>query len=110
MTNWIMMFLLAGVFVMAGCSKAKPTAPVLQGVTVDLPKLREAFATATPDLQASVSEVTMGIRYGEYPRAFAGLDKLVNTPNLTEPQKKVVNDVIAEVKQLASKAATAPAQ
>jgi hypothetical protein len=106
--KWVTLFLLAGVLALAGCGKEKPKAPVKQGVTVDLPKLRAAFATASPELQTAVSEVAMGLRYSEYPRAFAGLDTLANTPGLTEPQKKIVGEVTAQVKEVASKAAASP--
>ena len=108
--NWMMMFLLAGVLALVGCGKEKPKAQVMEGVTVDVPKLREAFATAGPDLQASVSEVAMGLRYDDYPRVFAALAKLDSAPGLTEPQKKIVATVTEEVKQLASKAMAPPAR
>jgi hypothetical protein len=107
--NLVMLPVLVAVLALAGCGKHKAPAPVMQGVTIDLPKLREAFATASPELHASVSDVAMGVRYIDYPRAFVGLDKLANTPSLTEPQKKVVNELIEQVKQLASKAAAPPA-
>jgi len=106
--NWMMMLLFAGVLALIGCGKEQPAAPVVEGVTVDLPKLQEAFATASGDLQTSVSEVTMGVRYADYPRATAALGKLANAPGLTEPQKKVVGDITEQIKQLASKAPAAP--
>lgn len=109
-TEWMMMLLLAGVVALAGCGKEKPAATVMDGVAVDLPKLQEAFATASPELQTSVSEVRMGVRYGDYPRAFTALDKLANAPGLTEPQKQIVAQVAGQVKQMASKSATPPAQ
>jgi hypothetical protein len=108
--NWMMMFLLAGVLALTGCGKEKPKAQVMDGVTIDVPKLREAFVTAGPDLQSSVSEVAMGVRYTDYPRAFAGLAKLDSAPGLTEAQKKLVSQVTEQVKQLATKAAAPPAQ
>jgi hypothetical protein len=103
--NWMMMVLLAGGLALTGCGK-KPTPMPVSGV--DVPKLREAFATASPEIQVAVSEVTMGVRYGDYSRAFAALDKLAKAPNLSEPQKKIVAEVIEQVKQLASKAPAAP--
>ncbi len=106
--NWMMMFLLAGVLALTGCGKEKSAAPVVEGVAVDLPKLQEAFATASADLQNIVSEVTMGVRYADYPRATAALGKLANAPGLTEPQKKILTDITEQVKQLASKAPAAP--
>lgn len=108
--NWMMMLLLAGVLALAGCGKEKPAALVMEGVTVDLPKLKEAFATASPELKASVSEVGMGVRYNDYSRAFTALAKLDSAPDLTEPQKKIVSEVADQVKQLAAKAAAPPAK
>ena len=104
------MSLLAGVLALAGCAKEKPAVPVMDGATVDLPKLKEAFATASSELRVSVSEVAMGVRYMDYPRAFAGLAKLDSAPGLTEPQKKTVSEVTEQVKQLAAKAAAPPAR
>jgi hypothetical protein len=51
----------------------------------------------------------MGIRYNDYPRAFAGLAKLDSAPDLTEAQKKIVGEVTVQVKTLASKASGPPA-
>ncbi len=107
--DWMVLCLLAGVLALAGCSKEKP-APVMEGVAVDLPKLQETFSAAGADAQNAVSEVRMGIRYGDYARATAALNKLAGTAGLTEAQKKVVNDITEQVKQLASKAAAARSQ
>jgi hypothetical protein len=109
--NWMMMFLLAGALALAGCGKqAKPVASVADGVTVDVPKLREAFATAAPEVQTSVNEVVQGIRYTDYPRCFAALDKLGAAPGITEPQKKILSQVTEQLKQAAGKAAAPPTQ
>jgi hypothetical protein len=108
--NWMMMSLLAGVLALAGCAKEKAAVPVMDGVTVDLPKLKDAFATVSPEIRVSVSEVAIGVKESNYPRAFAALAKLDSAPGLTEPQKKIVATVTDEVKQLASKAAAPPAQ
>jgi hypothetical protein len=106
--NWMMMVLLTGGLALTGCGKEKPAAPVVGGVAVDLPKLQEAFATASAELQNSVSEVAMGVRYRDFPRATAALGKLANAPGLTEPQKKILSEITEQIKQMASKAATAP--
>jgi hypothetical protein len=108
--NWMTMCLLVGALSLTGCGKPKPADMVVAGVTVDLPKLREAFATASPELQTAVSEVGMGVRYSDYARALASLEKLVNTPGLTDPQKKIANEVTEQVKAMASKATAPPAQ
>ena len=102
--KWISIVLLAALISGAGCEKKAPPTPVFDGVTVDLPKLNQAFATAGPDIQPLVSEVTLGVRYSDYPRAFTALDKLAKTDGLTDPQKKIVAEVTAQVKALADKA------
>ena len=108
MTQWIVMCLLAGALALVGCGKSEPPAPVQQGVAIDLPKLSDAFANATPETQSLLSAVASGVRYGEYASALAALDKLAKIPNLNEAQKKIVTEVIEQVKQVASKAPTAP--
>jgi len=102
------MSLLAGALALAGCGKAKTEAPVQQGVAIDLPKLNEAFANATPELQNSVMAVASGVRYGEHAAALAALDKLAKAPGLTDAQKKIVSEVTEQVKAVASKAPAAP--
>jgi hypothetical protein len=107
--NWMTMCLLAGALALTGCGKQEPAPPVVAGVTVDLLKLRDAFATAGPEMQTAVSEVGMGVRYADYARALSALEKLASAPGLTGPQKKIANEVTEQVKALASKA-TAPPQ
>ena len=104
------MFLFAGVLALAGCGKPAPPAPVQQGVTVDLPKLQEAFAKASPELQSSVAAVAQGFRYGDYPASITALAKLDSAPGVTEAQKKVVAEVAGQIQQLASKSAAPPAR
>jgi hypothetical protein len=110
-TNGIALILLSGVLALAGCGKSKPAAgPMISGVTVEVAKLQQAFATASPDLQTAVDAVKMGVRYGDYAATLAELDKLANNPSLTEAQKKIVAEVAEQVKQVASKAAPPPTQ
>jgi len=108
--KWMFLCLFAGVLGLAGCGKKESAAPVVEGVSVDMPKLRETFATASPELQNSVSEVVMGVRYADYARAMAALDKLAAAPGLTEPQKKILGAVSEQIKALASKAPAPPAR
>jgi hypothetical protein len=105
-----MAFVLTGVLALAGCGKQQPPAPTREGITVNVPKLREAFATATPEVQATLSEVTMGLRYANYTAALDALGKLGNTPSITEAQKTAVNEVTEQIKQLANKDTRAPAR
>ena len=103
----------ATVIVSAGCSKSQktPPAPEFQGVQVDLPKLTAAFENSSQELKVAATQVSFNVRYQKYEDALMGLDKLVNDPNVTDAQKKVVNEVIDQVKKLAGAApAGAPAQ
>ena len=99
------MFLLAGLLALASCNKPTPPPPTQQGIALDLPKLKEAFASSGPEIQTQVATVLNGVRYEEFATALATLDKLAQTPGLTEPQKKIVTQVTEQVKQVASKAA-----
>ncbi len=93
--------------VLAGCGKKQPAiqpAYEINGVKVDVPKLQEAFASSPPEIQADVNQTTLNLRYGMYEKSLMALDRLINNPALNDNQKKVVNDVIEEMKQLIAKA------
>ena len=81
-----------------------PSTVEVQGVQVDVPKLDQAFATASPEILGLKNEAVQNIRYGFNEKALMALDKLVNDPGLTDPQKKVVNDDIEQMKQVLTKA------
>jgi hypothetical protein len=102
------------VLAVVGCTKAPPPpqAPSAAGVTIDLPKLRQSFPPPIKqDIGDSLDQASFGIRYGDFNKTLAELAKLAGNPSLTEPQKKAVNDVIAQVKQALEKgAAGKPAQ
>jgi hypothetical protein len=101
---------LAGSLALVGCGKKQTAVSEKQGITVDLPKLKESFANASPEAQANVTEVLQGARYGEYPRALAALEKLAAMPNLTEDQKTLISRVSDEIKQFVGKGAVPPAR
>ena len=101
----------SAILVSPGCSKSDqtPPAPQIQGVSVDIPKLTQAFQNSSDELKATMTQASFNVRYGKYEDALMALDKLVNDPNVTENQKKMVNQVIEQVKKLAGSTA-APAQ
>jgi hypothetical protein len=91
----------------ASCKKSdQPVAPTTEyyGVKVDWPKLETEFATSDQALQASASLAIRYIRYSEFPQAVAELERLSSNPKLTEAQKKVVNDLLEQTKQVIAKA------
>jgi hypothetical protein len=95
--------LVIGLLAGAGCKKAEdapgPT-PVYYGVRVDLPKLDTAFTNASADVQASAALAKQYIRYAELPKALAELGNLAANPTLTEMQKRVINDLTGQIKQV----------
>jgi hypothetical protein len=112
--NVLIVLSAATLFVASGCGKSNqtPQAPTFNNVTVDIPKLTQAFAEASPELKALATQAGFSVRYGKYEDSLMALDKLVNDANVNEAQKKVVNEVIEQVKKLANAApaAAAPAQ
>lgn len=95
-----------------GCKKKQSPSPpgTIQqyGVAVDLPKLDTAFPNASPGVQAAVMQVKNAYQRGQLPRMIMELDKLGNNPSLSEPQKKLVNDLIEQMRQVIAKS-TSPA-
>ena len=111
-TNYLLMILQAGVIAVAGCTKAQPPPQptTVNGMRLDVSKLRQAFADASPTLQRSVSAVTMPLRYGQKAEALAALEKLASSPDLTEPQKKAANELLEQLRQAVNQAPAKPAQ
>jgi len=98
-------WLAAGTLLLVGCGKQKAPPPPQYGeVTVDLPKLQQALAEASPEAKQSLALVVRNLRYGDYAKALMALDELSNNASLTEPQKKVVGEIIEQVKKLINQA------
>ena len=101
----------AALFAFGGCGK-KPEGNAfsqtdISGVKVDVPKLEAAFATAPPEVKPIEAEFVQNIRYGLYDKALQSLDALDKNPALTDPQKKVVSEVMEQMKQVLAKAGPA---
>jgi hypothetical protein len=95
---WVGAVLAAGFFAWTGCGKADQAAPGPSDVQVlDASKFRPAFASATPEIKATVDKVMVSIQASDFVGALAGLDKLAGDASLTEPQKKVIKDLVEHV-------------
>lgn len=106
-TTKLLLFIFAGCLLsFAGCKKAEPEATTVQynGINVDLPKLGTEFAEADPVLKESITSIQLSFRYGQFPQALVELDKLSSNASLTEPQKKLVTDLIEQTKQVINSA------
>jgi len=90
---------MAGVLALAGCGKPADKAPPRQPGVVDLAGLQQAFPTPTAEVQAGLDRLRFATRYSQFEKELVELDKLLALPDLTEPQKKAVNDVIEQVKE-----------
>jgi len=99
-------FLVLRLMLVTSCSKAPPTptAPEINGVKCDFPKLQRTFEASSGEIQQHVSEAVQGVRYGMYDKSLEALDTLANDPNVTADQKKVVSELIEAMKQVISKA------
>lgn len=111
-TNLIHSLLAVCVLAFAGCKKSDQTdsAQQFHGINVDWPKLDTEFSKAGQEVQASLRAVKQFFRYGQFPQALVELDKLSNEASLTEPQKKLINDLIQQTKQAIIKTPPPPGQ
>jgi len=103
----------ASVLASSGCKKAEaptsaPATVQVAGVKLDLPKLDTEFQAASPEIQATVQEIKKSYRGGRFALMAAQLEALGNDPGLTASQKKLVGDLIEEVKQLLAKIPAPP--
>lgn len=90
-----------------GCKKSAKTTMVnteFNGVQIDWPKLSTEFNDSEPDLSSAADLAVRYIRYSEFPQAMEQLNKLSQNPKLTEAQKKVVDTIIEQTKQVITKA------
>lgn len=110
MTKWILTGLLAVALAPVGCSKQDSEAGNQPpAVSINVPMLRAAFSTASPDIKALSEEAVRGIASANYAVALPAMEKLATVADLTDAQKQAVAEVTAQVKQMAARAAAAPA-
>jgi hypothetical protein len=105
-TTRILAITLAAVVALAGagCKKQAPAQSQMVtygGVPVAINKLRQSLATASPEAQRLLGQVTFNLRYRRYDPVLAALDKLKQTPGLNDAQKQVIDEVTEQVKQAA---------
>jgi hypothetical protein len=100
-----------GLLSLAGCGPPnRPNERHLEenGVRVDWPKLDAAFNQSEGDLKKAEMNAKRHIIYRRFPEAVAALDGLASNPNLTEAQKRAVDEVLAQVRRVVEKAAPGP--
>ncbi len=108
---WLPGILAVSLLTSGGCGKSdSSTASTGEVPLINATQFRPAFETAPPEIKAVVDNVMMSIQGSLYTDALAGLDKLANTPTLTEPQKKVVADLADQIKKKMAALAPKPSQ
>jgi hypothetical protein len=100
MLNYLLVILIAGMLASAGCGKSsKPAGPVRTPGVVDISDVQLAFPAPPPEVASSLDKMRFSLRYRQFDVALVELDKLAHLPNLTEPQKKAIDEAIEQVKQ-----------
>jgi hypothetical protein len=106
-THWAFGLLAGCLIAFTGCKKAAQPAGQVQeyyGVKVEWPRLDAEVANASPEVQTAVSRAKRAFRYRQLPQPLVQVDKLTHVPNLTEPQTRLVNDLLELTKQMIAKA------
>jgi len=106
-SSLILVILSLSLLAFTGCSKSgnavSTEAMDINGVKVDLPKLDAAMSSASTEIQTSYSMAKRSLRYRQYMQAMMDLDKFSQTPGLTDEQKKLVAQVMDQLKQVIQK-------
>jgi hypothetical protein len=88
-----------GLLALAGCGKSESSKPAaVPPGAIDLGSLQRAFPAPTPEVLTSLDKIRRGARYRQFAPVLAELNKLAQLPDLTEPQKKALSNVIEQVK------------
>ena len=99
---------LALLVLLGACSKsteADKLPPMeFEGVKVDTPRLMAEFVDAPPALQTSVNDAVTKMRYRKYLEAMMELDQVLKNPDLNDKQKKLMAQVIDQLKGVLAKA------
>jgi len=74
---------------------------------VDTPRLMAEFVNAPEPLQKPVNDAATKVRYKLYLEAMMELDEVLKSPGLNDKQKKLLTQVLGQLKEVVAKA---PAQ
>ena len=93
---------------LSACSKSSDADKLppmeFEGVKVDTPRLMAEFVNASPQLQTPVNEAVTNMRYRKYLEAMMGLDQVLKSPGLNDKQKKLITQVMDQLKEVLAKA------
>ena len=101
-------FCLALFVLLGACSKSSESDSLppmeIQGVKVDTPRLMAEFVNASPQLQKPVNDAVLKVRYQQYLQAMMELDAVLKSPDLNDKQKKLIAQVLEQLKAVVAKA------
>lgn len=105
---------LAFLALLGACSKsseADKLSPMeFEGVKVDTPRLMAEFLDAPPELQRPINDAVTKMRYRKHLEAMMELDEVLKSPGLNEKQKKLITQVIDQLKEVLAKASPRSSQ
>ena len=105
--HWLSVLIAATLLGLLACKRDAP--PVHKyGLKVDVVKLESELANSSPGVQSHVALLKHALRYSKFPEAIAELDYLANSPELSQPQKKLVEDLLEQTKQARTNAPSLP--
>ena len=105
--NWLSVLMAATLFGLLACKRDAP--PVRQyGLKVDVLRLESELGNSSPAVQSHVALLKHALRYSQFPEAIAELDYLANSPELSQAQKKLVEDLVEQTKQARTNAPSLP--
>src|SRR6266581_2662225 len=105
-------FCLAFLVWLGACSKSSEADKLppmeFEGVKVDTARLMAEFVDAPPQLQKPVNEAVTKVRYKQYLQAMMELDEVLKSPDLNDKQKKLIAQVMDQLKEVLAKAPPRP--
>ena len=105
-------FCLAFLVLLGACNKSSEADKLppmeIEGVKVDTPRLMAEFVNASPEVQRPVNEAVTKVRCKQYLQAMMGLDEVLKSPALNDKQKKLLAQVIGQLKEVLAKAPPRP--
>ena len=97
---------------LGACSKSSEADKLppmkIEGVKVDTPRLMAEFVNAPPELQRPVNEAVTKLRYKQYLQGMMGLDEVLKNPGLNDKQKKLIAQVMDQLKEVVAKTPSQP--